>query len=213
VADEGCYAATSLLALAPLVAQGVVEPEGIIIDAKSGISGAGRGGGGGLGYAETNEDMVPYGLLRHDHVREITETLSRLAGGGRRASVAFTPHLAPMNRGIVATCYGRPRGRATTEQVIEAAKAFYKDEPFIRIREVEANVGWTKTGAGPHSAWAAGTNLAFLTYHVNAETGHVIAIGVLDNLGKGAAGQAIQNANLMTGQPETTGLDGISVWP
>ena len=211
VADEGCYAGTSLLALAPLVASGIVEPEGIVIDAKSGISGAGRGGGGGFGYAETNEDVVAYGLLRHDHVREITETLSRLAGGGRRASVAFTPHLAPMNRGIVATCYARPRGSTTTEQVAEAAREFYRGEPFIRIREVETNV--LKTGTGPHSAWAAGTNLAFLTYAVNAETGHVIAIGALDNLGKGAAGQAVQNANLMTGQPETTGLEGISVWP
>ena len=211
VADEGCYAATSLLALGPLVAQGLVEPEGLVVSAVSGISGAGRGGGGGYGFAETNEDVVPYGLLRHDHVREMTETLSRLAGGGRRASVAFTPHLVPMTRGIVATCFARPRGSVTTAQVNEAARAFYKDEPFIRIREVEQT--WSKTGSSAHSKWAYGTNLAFLTYAVNDQTGHVVAMGALDNLGKGAAGQAVQNAHLMLGQPETAGLRGISVWP
>jgi N-acetyl-gamma-glutamyl-phosphate reductase len=211
VADPGCYAATSLLALAPLVASGLIEVEGIVVDAKSGISGAGRGGGSGYGFAETNEDVVPYGLLAHDHVREMTETLSRLAGGGRRASLAFTPHLVPMTRGIVATCYGRPRGSVTTAQAIETARAFYQDEPFIHVREVEQT--WTKTGSGVHSKWATGTNLTFLTYAVNAQTGHVIAAGALDNLGKGAAGQAIQNANLMTGQPESAGLTGAPLWP
>ena len=211
VADPGCYAATSLLALAPLVANGLIEVEGIVVDAKSGISGAGRGGGSGYTFAETNEDVVPYGLLWHDHVREMSETLSRLAGGGRRASVAFTPHLIPMTRGIVSTCYGRPRGSLTTAEVVAKARAFYADEPFIRVREVQQT--WTKTGSGAHSKWTTGTNLAFLTYAVNAQTGHVVAVGATDNLGKGAAGQAVQNANLMTGQPETAGLTGTPLWP
>jgi N-acetyl-gamma-glutamyl-phosphate reductase len=211
VADPGCYAVTSLLTLAPLVANGIVEPEGIVIDAKSGISGAGRGGGSGYGFAETNEDVVAYGLLSHDHVREMTESLSRLAGGGRRASLAFTPHLVPMTRGIVSTCYARPRGSPTPAQVLEAARAFYADEPFVRVRDVEQT--WTKTGSGVHSKWATGTNLVFLTYAVNTQTGHVLGTGALDNLGKGAAGQAIQNANLMTGQPETAGLTGTPLWP
>ncbi|MGH2366804.1 MAG: N-acetyl-gamma-glutamyl-phosphate reductase [Chloroflexota bacterium] len=205
VADPGCYSATSLLALAPLVANGLIEPEGIVIDAKSGVSGAGRGGGGAYGYAETNEDVVPYRLLKHDHVAEMREALSRLAGG-RRASIAFSPHLVPMTRGLLATCYGRPRGNVTTEQAMDAARAFYKDEPFIKITE-------TENGFAVHSKWPTGSNLAFLSYVVNPETGLVVALGATDNLGKGAAGQAVQNANLMTGQPETAGLTGLPLSP
>ena len=206
VANPGCYPAAALLALAPLVANGLIEPEGIVVDAKSGVSGAGRGGGGAFSYPETNEDVVPYGLLEHPHVPELREALSRLAGGGRRASVAFTPHLVPMTRGCFATCYGRPRGSATTGRLLEAARAFYQDEPFVKV--AESQNGW-----GVHSKWATGSNLAFVSYVANAETGLAIALGAIDNLGKGAAGQAVQNANLMTGQPETAGLTGLPLWP
>jgi N-acetyl-gamma-glutamyl-phosphate reductase len=206
VADPGCYSTAALLALAPLVANGLVEIEGIVVDAKSGVSGAGRGGSSAFGYAEVNEDLHPYGLLAHPHVPEIQEALSRIAGGGRRATVAFTPHLIAMTRGLIATCYARPRGSLTTAQALEAARAFYRDEPFVRVFEA-------RDGRGVHSKWATGTNLAFLTYAVNAETGLVLAIGAEDNLGKGAAGQAVQNANLMTGQPETAGLTGLPLWP
>ncbi len=206
VANPGCYPATALLALAPLVANGLIEPEGIIIDAKSGVSGAGRGGASAYGYAETNEDVFAYGLLAHPHVSEMREALSRLAGGGRRASLTFTPHLVPMTRGILATCYGRARASLTTAQVLAVAREFYRSEPFIRIVDAEG-------GRSVHSKWACGSNLAFLSYAVNEETATVIAVGATDNLGKGAAGQAIQNANLMTGQPETAGLLGLPLWP
>ena len=132
VSDPGCYPAAALLALAPLVAGELVEPEGLIVDAKTGVSGAGRGGGGSaFGYAETNEDVLAYGLAEHPHVPEMQEALTRL--GGRRATLAFTPHLVPMTRGILATCYARPRGAVTAARLEDAARALYRDEPFVRV--------------------------------------------------------------------------------
>lgn len=205
VADPGCYPAAALLALAPLVAAGLVEPEGIVIDAKTGVSGAGRGGGtSAFGYAETNEDVFAYGLADHPHVPEMQEALTRL--GRRKATLAFTPHLVPMTRGILATCYARPRGAATASQLEEAARAMYADEPFVRVVPVEGS-------RSPRTKWTTGSNVIFVAYAINRQTGLVLAIGALDNLGKGAAGQAVQNANLMTGQPETAGLTGLPLWP
>jgi N-acetyl-gamma-glutamyl-phosphate reductase len=198
IANPGCYPAASLLALAPLVANKLVEPTGVIVDAKSGVSGAGRGGGSTFGFAEVNEDVSAYGLLKHSHVPEMKATLSTLAGSD--ASLTFTPHLIPMTRGILSTCY--VRGRATTEQCLEAARRFYANRPFIRV-----------TDKPPHSKWALGTNLAFVSYAADPERGLVIALGAIDNLGKGAAGQAVQNANLITGQLETAGLEGTPLWP
>ena len=198
IANPGCYPAASLTALAPLVANKLVEPTGIIIDAKSGVSGAGRGGGSTFGFAEVNEDVSAYGLLKHSHAQEMLETLSALAGTD--ASLTFTPHLIPMTRGILATCYAH--GKATTEQCLDAARRFYANRPFVRV-----------TDKPPHSKWATGTNLAFVSYAADPERGVVIALGAIDNLGKGAAGQAIQNANLITGQPETAGLAGTPLWP
>jgi N-acetyl-gamma-glutamyl-phosphate reductase len=206
VANPGCYPAAALIPLAPLVAGGLVEPEGIVVDAKTGVSGAGRGGASAFGYAETNEDVFAYGLTGHPHVPEMREALSRLAGAGRPVSLAFTPHLLPMTRGILATCYARPRGGVTARQLHEAAAARYKDEPFVKLVEFDR-------GRGPHAKWATGSNLVFVAYGINAETGLVVAMGAIDNLGKGAAGQAVQNANLMTGQPETAGLGGLPLWP
>ena len=198
IANPGCYPAASLTALAPLVANKLVEPTGIIIDAKSGVSGAGRGGGSTFGFAEVNEDVSAYGLLKHAHVPEMKATLSTLCGAD--ASLTFTPHLIPMTRGILATCYAR--GKATTEQCLDAARKFYANRPFVRVTEKP-----------PHSKWALGTNLAFVSYAADPERGLVIAIGAIDNLGKGAAGQAVQNANLITGQPESAGLEGTPLWP
>jgi N-acetyl-gamma-glutamyl-phosphate reductase len=198
IANPGCYPAASLAALAPLVANKLVDPAGIIIDAKSGVSGAGRGGGSTFGFAEVNEDVAAYGLLKHAHVPEMTATLSALAGAD--ASITFTPHLIPMTRGILATCYAR--GTATTGQCLEAARAFYADRPFVRV-----------TDKPPHSKWALGTNLSFVSYAADPARGLVIALGAIDNLGKGAAGQAVQNANLIMGLPETAGLAGTPLWP
>jgi N-acetyl-gamma-glutamyl-phosphate reductase len=200
VANPGCYPAASLAALAPLAAHKLIEPVGIIIDAKSGVSGAGRGGGSTLGFAEVNEDVSAYGLFRHSHVPEMTATLSTLLGSP--ASITFTPHLIPMTRGILSTCYARARAHVTTEQCMEVARKFYAGRPFVRV-----------TDKPPHSKWATGSNLAYVSYAADPERGVVMALGAIDNLGKGAAGQAVQNANLITGQPETAGLEGTPLWP
>jgi N-acetyl-gamma-glutamyl-phosphate reductase len=204
LANPGCYPAAALLALAPLVKEGLVEPEGIVIDAKSGITGTGRGGASDYGYAETNEDVFAYGLEAHPHVPEMEQALAQV--GGRKATIAFTPHLVPMTRGILATCYARPKGGTGARRVQEAAEACYRGEPFVRVQPLDK-------GRSAHTGWATGSNLAFLSYAVNARTGLVVAIGAIDNLGKGASAQAVQNANLMTGQPETAGLAGLPIWP
>jgi N-acetyl-gamma-glutamyl-phosphate reductase len=200
IANPGCYPAASITALAPLVANKLIDPATIIIDAKTGVSGAGRGGGDSkFGYSEVNEDVTAYGLLKHSHVPEMTKALTKI-GGGVQASLTFTPHLIPMTRGILATCY--VRGKATTEQCLEAARTFYAGRAFVRV-----------SATPPHTKWTMASNLAFVSYAADPERGIVIALGAVDNLGKGAAGQAVQNANLMTGQPETAGLEGMPVWP
>jgi len=204
VANPGCYPAAALLALAPLLRAGLVESAGIVIDAKSGVTGTGRGGASDYGYAETNEDVFAYGLGSHPHVPEIEAALAQVAG--QPATVAFTPHLVPMSRGILATCYARPRGDASAARALAAARELYAGEPFVHVHEVE-------NGRSAHTGWATGTNLCFVSYALNARTGLVVATGAIDNLGKGAAGQAIQNANLMTGQPENAGLGGLPTWP
>ncbi len=198
VANPGCYPAASIGALAPLVANKLVDPQTIVIDAKSGVSGAGRGGGSTFGFAEVNEDVSAYGLFKHPHLPEINQALSEL--GSANASVLFTPHLIPMTRGLLATCYGR--GKATTEQCLEVARNFYANRPFVRVLDKP-----------PHTKWATGSNLLFVSYAADTDRGVIIAMAAIDNLGKGAAGQAIQNANLMTGQPGTAGLEGASLWP
>jgi N-acetyl-gamma-glutamyl-phosphate reductase len=198
VANPGCYPSASLPALAPLIAEKLIEPAGIIIDAKSGVSGAGRGGGSTFGFAEVNEDVSAYGLFKHAHVPEISRTLSKLAG--KDASPTFTPHLIPMTRGILATCYAR--GTVTAEQCLAAARKFFEGRPFVRVIDKP-----------PHTKWATGSNLVYVSYAADPARGTVIALGAIDNLGKGAAGQAVQNANLMLGLPESAGLEGIPLWP
>ncbi len=200
LANPGCYPAAALLALAPLIKEGLIEPDNIVIDAISGITGTGRGGGSDYGYVETNEDLFAYGLESHPHVPEMERALEQV--GGRKATVAFTTHLAPMSRGILATCYARPRGTLQAARLYDAALACYDNEPFVKVVPAE-------NGRSPHTSWATGSNLAFLSYAVNPRTGLVIALGAIDNLGKGAAAQAVQNANLMTGQPESAGLGGL----
>jgi N-acetyl-gamma-glutamyl-phosphate reductase len=199
VANPGCYPAASLTALAPLLARGMIEPDGIVIDAKSGVSGAGRGSGDNkFGYAEVNEDLCAYGLLKHTHMPEIASTIRALAG--QESGLVFTPHLIPMTRGILSTIYAR--GEVTTADCLAAARGFYRDRAFVRVTE-----------APPHTKWATGSNLAFVSYAADPARRLVMALGAIDNLGKGAAGQAVQNANLMLGLDETVGLEGLSVWP
>jgi len=199
IANPGCYPAAAITALAPLLTEELIDPETIIIDAKSGVSGAGRGGAGGsFGFAEVNEDVSAYALFKHAHLPEITTALSQIAG--RPAGITFTPHLIPMTRGILATCYAK--GSATTAQCLAAAKSFYANRPFVRITETS-----------PHTKWATGSNLVFLSYAADPSRNQIIALAAIDNLGKGAAGQAIQNANLITNQQETAGLEGTPLWP
>jgi N-acetyl-gamma-glutamyl-phosphate reductase len=201
VANPGCYPSAALVAIAPLISAkliGAAAP--IIIDAKSGVSGAGRGGGESkFGFAEVNEDVSAYGLLKHAHVPEIQSTIDVLSGKSG-THVTFTPHLIPMTRGILATCY--LTGQATTKACLDAARKFYSDRPFVRLVDQP-----------PHTKWALGSNLAFISYAADPARNLVIALAAIDNLGKGAAGQAIQNANLMTDQPETAGLEGAPLWP
>ena len=199
IANPGCFPAAALTPLAPLLADKLISPDTIVIDAKTGISGAGRGGGTGFGYAESNENLIPYGLLRHVHMPEIERSIARISGGSATGLV-FTPHLVPMTRGILATIYAR--GRATTAQCLDAARRFYEGSAFVRV-----------TDKPPQTKWATGSNLAFVSYAADPERNLVIALGVVDNLGKGAAGQAVQNANLMCGLPETAGLEGVPVLP
>ncbi len=198
VADPGCFPVAALLALAPLVSRGLVDPTGIIVDAKTGISGAGRGGGSTFGFAEVNEDVTAYNLFKHSHAPEMREALSRMAGAP--ASVVFSPHLIPMTRGILATCYSR--GRLTSDDALRAARDYYAEAQFVRVSE-----------SPPHSKWPQGTNLAFVSYAADPEAEVVVALGAVDNLGKGAAGQAVQNMNLMLGCPEHLGLDLVPMLP
>ncbi|HEU5318763.1 MAG TPA: Asd/ArgC dimerization domain-containing protein, partial [Chloroflexota bacterium] len=132
VANPGCYSVATILALAPLVAGRLIETEGIVADAKSGISGAGRGGTSSFGFSDTNEDVVPYGLTRHAHVPEIKEALTRLTPDRKKVTLAFTPHLMPMTRGLMSTCYARPAKSVTTETLLDAARSFYEGAPFVR---------------------------------------------------------------------------------
>jgi N-acetyl-gamma-glutamyl-phosphate reductase len=200
IANPGCFPAATLTALAPLLAEKLIEPANIIIDAKTGVSGAGRGGGDNkFGYAEVHEDLMPYGLLKHVHMPEMAATIAKISGG-KADGLVFTPHLVPMTRGILATIYCR--GSATTQQCLDAAKAYYANRPFVRVSD-----------KAPHTKWTTGSNLAIVSYAADPARNLVIAMGAVDNLGKGAAGQAVQNANLICGLPETTGLEGMPVWP
>lgn len=200
VANPGCFPVATLNTLAPLLAAGLIEPGNIVIDAKTGISGAGRGGGDSrFGYAETNENLQPYGLLQHVHMPEMETTIEQL-GGGSAAGLVFTPHLVPMTRGLLVTIYCR--GSASTAQCLDAAREFYAERPFVRV-----------TDRPPQTKWASGSNLSFMSYAADPDRNLVIAMGVVDNLGKGAAGHAVQNANLISGLPETAGLEGAPVWP
>ncbi|WP_306752056.1 N-acetyl-gamma-glutamyl-phosphate reductase [Paracoccus actinidiae] len=200
IANPGCFPVATLNTLAPLLAAKIIEPGHIVVDAKTGISGAGRGGGDSkFGYADSNENLQPYGLLKHVHMPEMTRTIEHMSGGSA-AGLVFTPHLVPMTRGVLVTIYCR--GRATTEQCLAAARSFYADRPFVRV-----------TDRPPQTKWASGSNLSFVSYAADPERNLVIAMGVVDNLGKGAAGHAVQNANLICGLPETAGLEGAPVWP
>jgi N-acetyl-gamma-glutamyl-phosphate reductase len=191
IANPGCYTSTSILALAPLVAEEKIEPAGIIIDAKSGVSGAGRTPKLTTHFPECNESLSAYGVGRHRHTPEIEQVLSGLAGSP--IDVIFTPHLVPMDRGILATIYATPRGHATEHDLLALYRDFYRDSPFVRI-----------VGHLPATKDSAHTNFCDITLRV--VKGRILVTACLDNLIKGASGVAVQNFNLMTGWHETTAL-------
>lgn len=204
VANPGCYPTASILGLAPLLKNKIVDPNSVIVDAKSGVSGAGRGVSLKVHFCERNEGLAAYAVTNHRHMGEISYQVSRIAQN--IVNVTFVPHLTPMNRGILATCYGKipdNRSQIPVKEIIKIYKETYKDAPFVRVYE---------TGE-PCTKNVAGTNYCDIGIAVNAETGTVIVMSAIDNLVKGAAGQAVQNMNIMLGLPETTGLKGISLYP
>lgn len=200
IASPGCYVTAAVLALAPLLEAGVVAPTGLIVDAVSGVSGAGRSLKEGTAFCTADEDFTAYGLLTHRHTPEIEQALTDHVG--EATEVLFTPHLAPMNRGILATCYGRAVGQVTEDALFAILDESYADEPFVVVSDEP-----------PHTKATLGSNTAHVTARVDDRTGWVVAIGALDNLVKGASGQAIQNANLALGLDETMGLPLAGLWP
>lgn len=202
VGNPGCYTTAAILALAPLVQYGLVERDSMVVDAKSGLSGAGRGLGLTYHFAEATENVRPYKIGQHRHTPEIEQELSLLAG--EPLALTFTPHLVPMSRGILATCYARLRAGVTAAQVDDAFTALYGGERFIRL---------LGRGGYPATKNVHGANYCDIGWHVDARTGRVVAVSALDNLVKGAAGQAIQNMNVMCQLPEATGLTMAPQYP
>jgi len=194
IAAAGCYPTAAALALAPLVTAGLIERSGIVVDAASGVSGAGRGLRDDTSFCAVDEDFTAYGLGDHRHTPEIEQAVG--------AEVLFTPHLAPMNRGILATCYARASAPLAEGAVLDALHAAYANEPFIVVDE-----------RPPSTKATLGSNAAHLTGRYDARTGWVMALCAIDNLGKGAAGQAVQCANIASGLPETMGLSALGVTP
>ena len=202
VANPGCYAAASLLALAPLVKAGAIDPRSINIAAMSGVSGAGRAGGEGFDFSSANENTRPYAVTGHKHIGEIEQELNRF--GDAESLVGFTPHLVPMTRGIVCTCTATAAGTVSTAGLIEILSQTYGEEPFVRVLSADEL---------PETKRLTGTNFVEVTARFDERTGRVIAIAALDNLGKGAAGQAVQNMNVMFGFPETSALGSKGMTP
>ncbi len=201
IAATGCNAGASIFALAPLLEAGAIEGQGIIIDLITGVSGAGRPPKENTTFCTVDENVTAYGLLSHRHTPEIEQALTERTGVDTQ--VLFTPHLAPMNRGIISTCYGRPaKDGLTSDDALQILSDFYADEPFMVVDE-----------RSPSTKAVTGSNSVHLTARVDPRTGHVMVISVLDNLMKGASGMAVQNANLALGLDETMGLSSIGVYP
>jgi N-acetyl-gamma-glutamyl-phosphate reductase len=201
VAAPGCYPTAAALALAPLLADGLVESTGIVVDAMSGVSGRGRGLSAPSLYSEANESVAPYNLLTHRHTGEMEWALG--AASDTEVRMLFTPHLVPMTRGLLATCHARPsRAGLTTASLLERFGSFYEEAPFVSVVDEP-----------PVTKATFGSNTAHVTLRFDERTESVLALCALDNLGKGAAGQAIQCANLVLGLPEATGLPTVGVMP
>lgn len=203
IAVPGCYPTASTLALAPLVKNGLIRPDGIAVDAKSGVSGAGRGLSSATHFPETSEGVRAYKAGAHRHGSEIEQELSRLAGASIK--ITFVPHLLPMTRGILATCYAQPANqRVTAATCVEAARALYAGSPSVHVLD---------EGQHPDTLWVRGSNRVHIGYVQDRGTGTVIAMSAIDNLVKGASGQAIQCLNVRFGLDEGAGLQAPAQWP
>jgi N-acetyl-gamma-glutamyl-phosphate reductase len=200
VANPGCYPTATILGLAPLLKNKLVDTKSIIVDAKSGVSGAGRSASIANLFTECNESIKAYGVPGHRHTPEIEQELSKLAK--EDLFISFTPHLVPMNRGILSTCYGSLKAEISTEELLELYREFYKKEYFVKILNTL-----------PETRWVKGSNLCHIGVRVDKRTNRVIVISAIDNLIKGAAGQAVQNMNVMFGFKETEGLEIIAMAP
>ena len=207
VANPGCYTTCSILTAYPLVKEKLIDPNTLIVDALSGVSGAGRGAKTANLYCEVNESAKPYGVANHRHTPEIEEQLGYAAG--EEIVINFTPHLAPMNRGILATEYAslikKADGSLPTEEEIRSAyEKYYKDEFFIRV---------LPKGVYPETRWVETSNYVDIGFKIDERTGRIIMMGAIDNLVKGAAGQAVQNMNILFGIDEKMGLDMVPAFP
>ncbi|MEE8363744.1 MAG: N-acetyl-gamma-glutamyl-phosphate reductase [Dehalococcoidia bacterium] len=200
VANPGCFPTGAILGLAPVVQAGVVEPS-VIVDSKTGVSGAGRTARPEFGFSELNDNAAAYGLSGHRHQPEMTQELSALSPNGL-IDVTFVPHLVPMTRGILGTCYARLTQDLTQAEVTAMYRDFYEDEPFVSVLD---QVPSTK------QTWGSNDCLVYPT--LNESTGRLVVVTALDNLVKGAAGAGVQNMNLMMGLPETAGLEQLAVYP
>ena len=203
VGNPGCYPTSVILAAAPLLKHGLIDPDGLIADSKSGVSGAGRGLSLTSQFCEINDGLMAYKVTGHRHTPEIEQEISLLAG--RSVLISFTPHLVPMSRGILSTVYAPLKDKSLTAREVHAAVVdFYREEQFVRVREL---------GDLPHTLDVRGTNFCDLGVFVDERTGRVKMVSVIDNLTRGASGQAVCNMNLMLGLPEETGLTGLGLRP
>lgn len=202
ISNPGCYPTATLLGLVPAVQAGWIDPATIIIDAKSGVSGAGRGLGLPVHYSEINENLAPYKLNRHQHIPEIEQVLSKVSG--KAVTVTFSTHLTPMTRGILSTMYASLQGTHKDEDFIALYREYYQGRPFVRIRD---------KGKYPATKEVWGSNYCDIGFAVDERTGRITILSVIDNLMKGAAGQAVQNLNLMMGWDEGAGLAFTPVYP
>lgn len=201
-ANPGCYPTSAVLGLAPLLAAGVIDPDTIVVDSKSGASGAGRTAQTGTLYCEVTGGFKAYKVCEHRHTPEIEQELGRLCG--RAVTISFTPHLVPMSRGILSTIYASLRSPLSNEEVQTLYNDYYRDEPFVRL---------SPPGTLPATQFVRGSNFCDLGFRVDRRTGRIVVLAAIDNLVKGAAGQALQNMNLMCGFPETRGLEQAPLFP
>ena len=202
VANPGCYPTSVILGLAPLLQAGAVAPETIIVDSKSGASGAGRAAQTGTLFCEITEGFKAYKVADHRHMPEMEQEISLLCN--KEVAISFTPHLLPMSRGILSTIYAKLSSPVTDAEIKELYESFYKDESFVRL---------CAPGAYPATQFVRGSNFCDIGFKADNRTGRIVILAVIDNLVKGAAGQAVQNMNLMCGLPETRGLLGVPLFP